>query len=221
MTEIRHHPTLETLARYAAGHMCEAQSVVIATHATACPACREEIHDFEALGGVALESIEPAEMSSGALDAFWLRAGALEAELKAPIEAPAGSARIEAAAPLAAYLKDGVDAIRWRPIAPGVSQSVLQADGYRSGALRLLRIQPGTGVPKHTHEGSELTLILRGAYTDELGRYAEGDIADLDGQALHSPTAVGDEPCICLIATNAPLKFDGLLGRIMQPFVGL
>ena len=39
MTDIRHHPTLETLARYAAGHMCEAQSVVIATHATACTAC--------------------------------------------------------------------------------------------------------------------------------------------------------------------------------------
>lgn len=221
MTDIRHHPTLDTLARYAAGHMCEAQSVVIATHATACVACRDEIRDFEALGGIALEEIDPAEMSAGALDAFWVRAGALEAELKKPIEAPTAPVRIEAAAPLAAYLKSGVDDVKWSPIATGVSQSVLKADGYRSGALRLLRILPGTAIPRHTHEGSELTLILRGAYNDELGKYAAGDIADLDGQALHSPTAVGDEPCICLIATNAPLKFDSLLGKVMQPFVGL
>ncbi|MEO1310681.1 MAG: ChrR family anti-sigma-E factor [Pseudomonadota bacterium] len=225
MTEFRHHPTIETLARYAAGHMCEAQSVVIATHAVACPDCRNEIHDFEALGGAALETIEPVAMSAGAEDRFWATLEADDAQLKAPIERPKLAdetpPRIEAAAPLQTYLQGGLDNVAWRPLAPGVSQAVLMANGYRRGALRLLRIQPGTSIPRHSHEDSELTLILRGAYDDELGRYAEGDVADLDGLAHHSPTAVSDEPCICLIATNAPLKFDGLVGKLMQPFVGL
>jgi len=221
MTEFRHHPTLETLARYAAGHMCEAQSVLIATHALACAACRREVQDFEALAGAALEAIEPAAMARDAMATFWVMADAADADLEKPIERPAPAARIEAAQPLKRYLPKGLDGVAWRPIAPGVSQHVLPAAGYRDGALRLLRIQPGTGIPKHTHAGSELTLIVRGCYADELGTFCEGDVADLDEQALHSPVATGDEPCVCLIATDAPLKFRSLIGKVMQPFVGL
>ncbi len=209
-----HHPRPETLAAFAAGALDEAMSVVIATHMERCEACRLALRDFESLGGVCLEAVEPVAMSGGALERFWARIAEPTAEEAA---APMPKAALR---PLSAFLKGGLDAIEWKPVAPGMAQHVLSAAGYRKGALRLLRIEPGVRMPKHTHGEEELTLILRGAYEDELGIFSEGDLADLDSEATHSPCAIGDEPCICLIATNGPLAFKGFLGKVVQPFVG-
>ena len=214
-----HHPKLETLAEFAAGRLDEARSVVIATHAGQCAQCSQTIADFEALGGHLLENAEPVEMAPDALETILAKAGTA-ANIVLP-ETPASDVRPEKRLPLSAYLKREIDDVRWRPVAPGLAQSVIEAQGYRNGVLRLLKIDPGTKMPLHTHKGGELTLILRGAYEDEMGHFGVGDLADLDSEHTHSPKAVGDEPCICLIATGAPLSFKTLTGRIVQPFVGL
>ena len=216
---IRHHPASATLAAYAAGALDEARAVVIATHLDFCADCRRAVADFEALGGVALEEIEPAEMSADALQRFWLRAG--EAIDIAPQGRPANDRDVAGARPLAAYLPGGLDSIDWRPLAPGMAQAILPAEGYRPGVLRLLKIEPGQRMPRHTHRDGELTLILKGAYEDEIGEFRAGDLADLSDEDTHSPLAIGDEPCICLIATNAPLIFKDVIGKVMQPLIRL
>lgn len=209
-----HHPKPATLAAFAAGALDESMSVVIETHRVQCEACDRTIRDFEALGGVCLEQFEPVALSEGALDRFWARAGVTPTE-------PVRETAPRHARPLSAYLKGDLDAIEWKPVAPGMAQHVLSAKGYRKGVLRLLKINPGTRMPKHTHGEEELTLILRGAYEDEIGVFRVGDLADLDNEATHSPCAIGEEPCICLIAANAPLAFKGIVGKVVQPFVGL
>ena len=65
-----------------------------------------------------------------------------------------------------------------------------------------------------------LTLILQGSFSDEIGRFTVGDIADLDNEVEHQPLVDSDVDCICLIATDAPLKFSTLLGKIVQPMTG-
>ncbi len=221
MSNIRHHPKEVTLAAYAAGQLDEARGVVVATHLNLCPVCRLAVFDFETVGGACLETVDPVAMSESALDSFWLRAGRQETAPAAPSMVAANDLALDAAHPLARYLKDGVDAIRWKNVAPGLAQHVIPADGYRPGVLRLLKISPGVRIPKHTHGDEELTLILRGSYTDEVGEFRRGDLADLGEDVLHAPLATGDEPCICLIATNAPLRFRTIVGRIVQPFIGL
>ena len=67
----------------------------------------------------------------------------------------------------------------------------------------------------------ELTVVLSGHFADELGRYGPGDLAEVDGDTNHQPIADSHRDCICLIATDAPLRFTGLMGRLMQPFIGL
>ncbi|MEM9754924.1 MAG: cupin domain-containing protein, partial [Pseudomonadota bacterium] len=67
----------------------------------------------------------------------------------------------------------------------------------------------------------EMTLVLQGAYRDEDGRYGRGDIEVAGEDVHHTPVAEDGDPCICLIATNAKLKFEGLLPRIAQPFIGI
>ena len=221
LSDIHHHPKLETLAAFAAGNLDEARGVVIATHLTLCDACRVAVRDFESLGGACLEAAAPVSMTASALDSFWARAGAQERSGNPAAGPAANDFEIELARPLSAYLRRGIDAIEWRAVAPGLSQHVIPADGYRPGVLRLLKINPGVRIPKHTHGDEELTLILRGSYSDEVGDFSRGDLADLDGDILHAPMATGGEPCICLIATSAPLRFKTIVGRVAQPFIGL
>ncbi len=221
LSDIRHHPKSLTLAAYAAGNLDEARAVVIATHVLLCADCRRAVGDFESLAGACLAAVDPVAMNDSALDSFWARAGRQDRPAAPPSTRAANDFALDASHPLAAYLKDGVDAIAWRAVAPGLSQHVIPAEGYRPGVLRLLKIAPGVRIPKHTHGDEELTLILRGSYTDEVGDFAPGDLADLDGEILHAPLATGAEPCICLIATSAPLRFKTLIGRVVQPFIGL
>jgi putative transcriptional regulator len=82
---------------------------------------------------------------------------------------------------------------KWRALGGGVKQAILSAGS--EGSLRILRIPAGQAVPEHGHGGLEVT--------DE----------DID----HIPTAWPGEDCICLAATNAPLRFHGLIPRLLQP----
>jgi putative transcriptional regulator len=60
--------------------------------------------------------------------------------------------------------------------------------------------------------------VLKGAYRDELGRFAAGDFAAAYGDFNHQPVVDGDETCICLFATEGRLKPQGLIGRIAFGF---
>ncbi|MBO6932531.1 MAG: cupin domain-containing protein, partial [Roseibium sp.] len=65
------------------------------------------------------------------------------------------------------------------------------------------------------------TLVLSGAYRDELGRFGPGDIADLDEHVEHQPRVEAGAPCICIVATEAPTRFKNLISRLLQPLVGI
>ena len=209
---ITHHLDDATLMSFAAGALPAALSAVAAAHADMCPRCRREIAAMERLGGavmadlspVAFEHPEPAPpmpLPAGARDLSPPRAAALpEAEIPRPVEW---------------LLSGGLDGVAWRWLGPGVWDHPLPLTG--AGKLRLLKVAPGHRIPEHGHGGAELTLVLRGAFQDETGRYARGDVADLDETVEHQPivTAAGGE-CICLIASETPERFHSLLARQWQ-----
>ena len=87
--------------------------------------------------------------------------------------------------------------------------------------MRLLRIPAGTAVPDHGHHGTELTLVLQGAFTDEEDRFGAGDVEVANEDLHHTPVADEGMDCICLAATDAPLRFNGLVPRIAQRFIGI
>ena len=76
-------------------------------------------------------------------------------------------------------------------------------------------------MPEHSHRGTELTLVLRGAFSDAAGRFGRGDLEAADDTLEHVPTAEAGEDCICLTATEAPLRFRGVLPRLAQRFIGI
>jgi putative transcriptional regulator len=74
-------------------------------------------------------------------------------------------------------------------------------------------------VPDHGHRGTELTLVLQGAFSDKTDRFGKGDIEVATQDLNHQPIAEMDEDCICLAATDAPLRFNSLIPRLLQPFL--
>ena len=105
--------------------------------------------------------------------------------------------------------------MKWRTLGMGVRQAILPTS--RAASARLLYIPAGQAVPDHGHRGMELTLVLQGAFRDATDRFGVGDL-EIAGQELeHIPTAEPGADCICLAATDAPLRFKEWLPRMLQP----
>lgn len=219
MTQINHHLTDELLQRYSAGSLPEAFSLVVATHVSLCDECRARLGAVDALGGAVLERVEAAPLSDGALAATLSRIAQPDSDSKAPIAAAPAMVDAVLPAPLRAYVGGDVEHVRWRPVGGGVRQAVLSTSPDASA--RLLHIPAGARVPDHGHRGTELTLVLKGAFIDDAGRFARGDVEVATEVDEHMPVAERGEDCICLAATDAPLKFNSLLPRIAQPFIGI
>jgi putative transcriptional regulator len=208
---INHHLTDELLMAYSAGTLPEAFSLVVATHVSLCDECRARLGSFDTLGGAMLEDCGSAELSDDALDATLARIMAGAPKVAAP--KPRGIFP----APLQDYVGGDLEAVKWKPVGMGVRQAILPTS--QDASVRLLYIPAGCAVPDHGHRGTELTLVLKGAFMDEADRFARGDVEVANEDLEHTPIADIGEDCVCLAATDAPLKFRGLVPRLAQPFL--
>lgn len=215
MTGPVHHIPEAMIAAFAAGALPYPFACVIATHVTMCDECRARLEAHRALGGLVLEGLDPLPVSDrgrarvlAALDAEE-GMGADEPEAPAPPAARSG--------PYPAPLPDllGASGPRWRALGFGAKQALLWNGA--AGSLRLLSIPAGQAVPEHGHRGLELTLVLDGAFADEAGVFGPGDVEVADAEVGHIPRATEEARCLCLAATDAPLRFRALLPRLLGP----
>jgi putative transcriptional regulator len=216
MKQIKHHLTEPLLMGYAAGTLPEAFNLVVATHITMCDSCRAALAEYDAVGGEVMLDSEPVDVAEDALAATlaMIESGAL-----AEKPAPARVASSVFPGPLQDYVSGDVDSLKWRKVGGGVSQLLLSTS--KDASVRLLRIPAGTAVPDHSHQGTELTLVLQGAFVDEDGRFGTGDVEVANEDMHHTPIAEEGMDCICLAATDAPLRFNGLVPRLAQRFIGI
>ena len=207
MSHINHHIPEPLLVAYAAGRLDRPFALVVAAHVSLCPDCRAGLAAHEAVGGVILEDMPEVAVAAEA-----------KASLLAKLDQPHETERVFERSgvfpgPVMEALKG--KSPRWKSVGKGVRQDILHAD--KEGSVRLLFIPPGQAVPDHSHDGLELTLVLQGAFSDETGRFGVGDLEVADDTLEHQPIAEHGAPCICLAATEAPLRFKGMLPRILQP----
>jgi putative transcriptional regulator len=209
---IRHHLSDQLLMAYSAGQLPEAFNLIVATHVSMCDACRAALGSFDALGGAVIEDIAEVAMGAAALEAALARLDSLpQATRSEPLRANGIFP-----APLADYVGGDLDAVRWRNVAGGVKQAILPTG--REATARLLYIPAGMAMPDHGHRGTELTLVLQGAFADRNDRFGPGDIEIADEETEHTPVAMAGEACICLAVTDASLRFKGMIPRLAQPF---
>jgi putative transcriptional regulator len=211
MTDIKHHLSDPLLMSYAGGGLNEAFSLVVATHVEMCDDCRARLAAFEAVGGAVLDCDEA--VGDVDLEATFARidAGVPDSQIKVPTKGGVLPSALQD------YVGGDLSAVKWRSVGMGVRQAILPTS--KDASVRLLHIPAGTAVPDHGHRGTELTLVLQGAFSDEFDRFGVGDLEIATEADEHTPVAEAGVDCICLAATDAPLKFNGFFQRIAQPFL--
>lgn len=220
---VHHHVSDELLLDYASGTLAEGWSIAVATHLALCPSCRDRLSFMEHAGGELLETVE-VEQTSSETESWQAIKSRLSAEKAKP--APNAKPRVAAATdavlpePLRSYLGTDVDGLKWRALGRGAYHIPIKT-GDTESQVRLLKIPAGKPVPEHSHGGRELTLVLKGAFTDGSTVFRRGDLEEADETLTHQPVATPDEDCICLAVTDAPLKFKSLIVRLVQPVLGI
>lgn len=215
---INRHLSDETLLRLAAGTLDPGLALVARAHLALCPECRAALAVYEEAGGLLLEQIEPAPIEGGALERAL---AAIEADAASPPPAraapsPAVLDGIALPAPLA-----GLALGRRRWVAPGVHARrivVPEAPGTR---VAIVELAPGSAIPEHGHEGMEMTMVLRGVFSDAGGRCAAGDVTESDEDVSHGPRVDSGEACVCLVAFTGRARPKSLLGRFYQSVIDI
>ena len=213
---VHHHLDDASIMRYASGDFDEAFAIVVASHIAMCEECRAAVRTAEAMGGAVLEAAEATPLAA---DAFDRLSRMLDVEPDEPPMRPdpvAGNVPL----PLSRLIGCDLAQVPWRTIVPGMQRHRIDIASTTS-SLYMLKIAPGRKMPEHGHGGTEMTLILEGSYSDVFGRFAAGDIADLDEHVEHQPVVDSDIDCICLVATEHPTRFKGIISRILQPLIGI
>ena len=219
---IKNHPPTQFLADYSAGSLSLAPAISVTTHMQFCDQCREAVSGLNALGGELLSDSEGVEISSSLLaDTL----DQLDAQLD---DTPYSSVAVPDANPLADtdlaneipdYLHKfvGRSALNWRSLSSSVSVAPITV-GETEYELALHRIEAGGRTPIHDHQGTEVTVVLKGTFSDEQGMYHEGDFLIREAGDVHQPIAAQNESCVCLSVLSAPIKLTGIK-QVLNPFM--
>jgi len=206
----------EWLLSYAAGALDPGRSLMVASHLSYHDDLQAAVADAEAVGGSLLDSMQSASVSDSVLDQLMTRLD----DTATPEVIPVPSVGGEYPRALTEFLDCDVDKLNWRFMGPGMHNARLW-NGPNDERLWLLRARGGIAVPEHGHSGDEWTLILKGSYHTDLGQFSPGDIDIADENIVHQPLIDEDQECVCLVLTQGPIRLKSLLGRMVQPLIGL
>jgi putative transcriptional regulator len=219
----RFHVQEDLLIDYASGALPAPISLLVASHLTFCRRCRDEVGEFEAIGGMMLEDLNPIAMAADALEQALDGLNDADAVADQAATSTSIAKRGESTglpAPLLNAFGGEMGGISWARRAKGIEEATLATDDVRYSAS-LMRIQPGVSIPNHTHEGEELTLVLGGGFSDGGAHYGAGDVCRADAEISHAPVADPGEACLCLVVADGPVRLTGLVGRMLNPFLKL
>ena len=117
--------------------------------------------------------------------------------------------------PLSRIIGD-LNHIDWKTIYKGFNEFKIPVNDNDS--VKLIKMDPGTSVPLHSHNGKEFILVLDGSFYDEYGEYNKGDMQINDQQIKHNPTACKSNGCVCLSITENDVVFFGKFGSALNLF---
>lgn len=214
----QHQTSEDLLLRYAAGQLRPAPALVVASHLAMSPSSRTIINQFEEIGGALIDEQPIANLSLHFFERTLEKLGQPLPE--GPVLPPHDHARLDMGISLPAPLasrKIGP----WKWLGPGMRFARIEMPEDPDHNLVLLRVPAGRALPEHSHSGTEVTLVLKGSFHDELGRYLPGDLIEEDEETDHTPVVDEGGECICLASIEGPMRIKSWLGRLAQPFIGL
>ncbi len=216
---IRHHPDDALLMALAAGSIAHGPAVVVRAHVERCPSCLVKFREFEAVGGVLLERLEPAALPQQALERTLERINERQTQEAVVFTPNRLLADLPAGVPWPRSLKSST--IKpWLRLGPGVRWSRVNVP-HQPANLHLLRVAAGKRLPVHGHHGGELSQVLHGAFTDGDERFEVGDFIEAADADHHRPVVTMASECICLVSVEGKVAFDRPLARLLGSLLGM
>ena len=223
---IKYHPTFELLKSFVDGDLPASLSAGIAIHADMCPTCQRQIAQLT-------DQVAEAnfEFEEAFLDRFIVDDGDDVADMPAiSFEQMIDSITSTDELSEPTVYEEKRIAFNEKSYAiPTALHNMQLGKTSHIGKLSrarvqleedeihtsLLHIEPGGGVPEHTHKGFELTLLLDGSFDDENGHYEKGDFIMLSGDHQHHP--ISADGCLCYTVANDALHFTQGINKLLNP----
>ena len=104
-----------------------------------------------------------------------------------------------------------LDQQRWEPFRPGIEIQRIYGGAPAAASAALLRYAPGARLPRHSHEGYEHILVLRGSQVDDNGEHTVGTLLihpPGTSHAIHSPKG-----CIVLAMWEKPVHLSDIYSQ--------
>jgi putative transcriptional regulator len=207
------HPQPDQLVEFAAGTCHTGMSVAISVHLHFCTQCRAALSELESASAVLFEQQAAVTVAESTFDRLMQR---IQQEPAPEPVAPTLSTRFPRA--LATLLPESLDKLDWRQPMKNLRVSHLMTD--ESGMIiGLHHMKAGGRVPNHYHRGDEISVVLEGGFSDQLGSYRAGDFITRTPDDTHSPQTDAHEDCLMLSVVTAPVKLTGALGWLLNPFL--
>jgi len=209
----------EVYSSYAAGCLDPAFCLLVETQAAIRPEVERAVARAETIAGIFFESEETATLSADAISTAMTMIDAHEA-VERPLKSAVQSAGdgldelLHLPEPLRETALQSFQHNKWQNLSTGIRRLKLEAGSQAD--VELYRIEPGSTVPKHSHSGSEFTLVVSGGFSDESGSFGPGDISLKGENDTHQPTGDTDGVCYALAVRDGGLKFTGMMGLIQR-----
>ena len=207
MMTVNPHPDLAWLIDYAAGNLTPGFHTVIAGHLEVCAVCREQARAASNFGLKMINDSAPQTPPGLAPAAIRSLNRASHVNPASPLPRTRSSNLREF---VASRLSFDWAALNWRAGVAGLRIAKLQENDLER--VWLLHGSAGTPLPKHSHSGAELALILHGAYRTANQEFGAGDIDESDEAITHQPIVTAADECFCLLVFDGQIKYTGAIG---------
>lgn len=221
MTAANFHPNDDALRDFAQGNLSTGMSVALSAHIELCETCRQrssQLESQEIVNWLQSDARDSAPDFAGMADLITQLPQLVDAEPVAKEVEPdfpvSEIHMLEHSFTLPRLLaKAASKGLVWRKLAGGINQAQVQIDNETQ--CEFLYMTPGSQVPVHRHQGSEVTLVLDGGFEDEFGHYGPSDFLVRDKRDQHQPST--ETGCLCFAVLDSPLTFTSGLARLFNP----
>lgn len=218
------HPDSRFLTDFTTGSLPLSESLCVSAHLHYCGKCRARVQQLTDVGSHLFKQLTPeAQEDDDGFEALMRRIE--QDEAGEPADGAAGAAtqgldplvgRMPAV--LGKLFQQGLDSLQWVQL--GSSLRIAPVDlGDARRETALYDIRAGGRMPEHEHRGEEITVLLKGSFSDRDGKYSQGDFVVRNAGEAHQPTATQDTDCVCLISLERPVKARSLFYRLLEPLV--
>lgn len=240
---ISYHPDSRFLTDFASANLPLSEAVCVSAHLEFCGKCRAHVQQLADIGGHLLSRLQPEtleqdsferligridaqEAAGGKSDAV-LEQSAADAAMAASVATKVdsqprtagqrGAAGVSLPRALRRLAQGGVQNLRWVQLGKALRVAPLHInEDVRETAI--YDIKAGGKMPEHEHRGEEITVLLRGRFSDAEGSYSCGDFVVRNAGEVHQPTATQDMDCLCLVSLERPVRPRSWFYRLLEPF---